>query len=128
MTLSGISQMLRRHGWSHQIPARRAIERDEAAPLPSGPLAECLPLQRPDPALRIPHTPGIPRDHRPSAPTSTRLQSVTTPSRDRREHSLRLVLARELGAWCLQTSSRSGDLSAVDTEWLSHRPISCTGG
>lgn len=30
-TLSGISQMLRRHGWSHQIPARRAVERDEAA-------------------------------------------------------------------------------------------------
>ncbi len=31
MTLSGISQMLRRHGWSHQIPARRALERDEEA-------------------------------------------------------------------------------------------------
>jgi transposase len=31
MTLSGISQMLRRHGWSHQVPARRAIERDDAA-------------------------------------------------------------------------------------------------
>ncbi|MFZ4301777.1 IS630 family transposase [Streptomyces cinereoruber] len=31
MTLSGISQMLRRHGWSHQVPARRAVERDEAA-------------------------------------------------------------------------------------------------
>ncbi|MFG2716676.1 winged helix-turn-helix domain-containing protein [Streptomyces goshikiensis] len=31
MTLSGISQMLRRHGWSHQLPARRAVERDEAA-------------------------------------------------------------------------------------------------
>ncbi|MFE9468689.1 winged helix-turn-helix domain-containing protein [Streptomyces virginiae] len=31
MTLSGISQMLRRHGWSHQVPARRAAERDEAA-------------------------------------------------------------------------------------------------
>ncbi|MFF4951416.1 winged helix-turn-helix domain-containing protein [Streptomyces chattanoogensis] len=30
MTLSGISQMLRRHGWSHQVPARRAVERDEA--------------------------------------------------------------------------------------------------
>ncbi|MFE6892025.1 winged helix-turn-helix domain-containing protein [Streptomyces sp. NPDC057694] len=29
MTLSGISQMLRRHGWSHQAPARRAAERDE---------------------------------------------------------------------------------------------------
>ncbi|MER6434723.1 transposase, partial [Streptomyces sp900105245] len=24
MTLSGIAQMLRRHGWSRQIPARRA--------------------------------------------------------------------------------------------------------
>ncbi|MET9695254.1 winged helix-turn-helix domain-containing protein, partial [Streptomyces sp. NPDC006514] len=23
--------MLRRHGWSHQVPARRAVERDEAA-------------------------------------------------------------------------------------------------
>ncbi|MER6916043.1 winged helix-turn-helix domain-containing protein [Streptomyces sp. NPDC000594] len=31
MTLSGIAQMLRRHGWSHQVPARRALERDEAA-------------------------------------------------------------------------------------------------
>jgi transposase len=31
ITLSGISQMLRRHGWSHQVPARRATERDEAA-------------------------------------------------------------------------------------------------
>ncbi|GLF95170.1 hypothetical protein SYYSPA8_12755 [Streptomyces yaizuensis] len=31
MTLSGIAQMLRRHGWSHQMPARRAVERDEAA-------------------------------------------------------------------------------------------------
>ncbi|MGY4967413.1 winged helix-turn-helix domain-containing protein, partial [Streptomyces sp. 900105245] len=31
MALSGISQMLRRHGWSHQVPARRALERDEAA-------------------------------------------------------------------------------------------------
>jgi transposase len=30
MTLSGIGQMLRRHGWSHQVPARRAVERDEA--------------------------------------------------------------------------------------------------
>ncbi|MFJ5549430.1 winged helix-turn-helix domain-containing protein [Streptomyces sp. NPDC093225] len=30
MTLSGISQMLRRRGWSHQVPARRAVERDEA--------------------------------------------------------------------------------------------------
>lgn len=29
MTLSGISQMLRRNGWSHQVPARRALERDE---------------------------------------------------------------------------------------------------
>ncbi|MFE6554980.1 winged helix-turn-helix domain-containing protein [Streptomyces sp. NPDC057746] len=29
-TLSGVSQMLRRHGWSHQVPARRAVERDEA--------------------------------------------------------------------------------------------------
>ncbi|AJT63278.3 hypothetical protein T261_08953 [Streptomyces lydicus] len=31
MTLSGIAQMLRRHGWSHQVPARRALERDEEA-------------------------------------------------------------------------------------------------
>ncbi|MEV4252203.1 winged helix-turn-helix domain-containing protein [Spirillospora sp. NPDC049652] len=30
MTLSGISQMLRRNGWSHQVPARRASERDPA--------------------------------------------------------------------------------------------------
>ncbi|MFJ9915771.1 transposase [Actinacidiphila glaucinigra] len=28
-TLSGIALMLRRHGWSHQVPARRALERDE---------------------------------------------------------------------------------------------------
>lgn len=28
-TLSGIAQMLRRHGWSHQVPARRATERDD---------------------------------------------------------------------------------------------------
>ncbi|MFF7242154.1 winged helix-turn-helix domain-containing protein [Streptomyces collinus] len=25
------SQMLHRHGWNHQVPARRALERDEAA-------------------------------------------------------------------------------------------------
>ncbi|GGX42352.1 winged helix-turn-helix domain-containing protein [Streptomyces noursei] len=31
MTLSGISQMLRRRGWSHQVPVRRAVERDEVA-------------------------------------------------------------------------------------------------
>ncbi|MFE9804347.1 winged helix-turn-helix domain-containing protein [Streptomyces goshikiensis] len=31
MTVSGISQMLRRRGWSHQVPARRAVERDEEA-------------------------------------------------------------------------------------------------
>ncbi|GED83201.1 winged helix-turn-helix domain-containing protein [Streptomyces sp. 6-11-2] len=30
-TLSGISQMLRRRGWSHQVPARRAVERDDVA-------------------------------------------------------------------------------------------------
>lgn len=29
ITLSGIARMLRRHGWSHQVPARRAVERDE---------------------------------------------------------------------------------------------------
>jgi transposase len=31
ITLSTIAQMLRRHGWSHQVPARRAVERDEEA-------------------------------------------------------------------------------------------------
>jgi transposase len=31
ISLSGIAQMLRRHGWSHQMPARRAVERDTAA-------------------------------------------------------------------------------------------------
>ncbi|WSQ98180.1 winged helix-turn-helix domain-containing protein [Streptomyces sp. NBC_01210] len=31
MTLSAIAQMLHRHGFSHQVPARRAIERDEEA-------------------------------------------------------------------------------------------------
>ncbi|KZM69405.1 winged helix-turn-helix domain-containing protein [Nocardia terpenica] len=28
---ASISEMLRRHGWSHQIPARRAVERDPDA-------------------------------------------------------------------------------------------------
>ncbi|MFF3271747.1 winged helix-turn-helix domain-containing protein [Streptomyces chrestomyceticus] len=31
MTLSAIAQMLHRHGFSHQLPARRAVERDEDA-------------------------------------------------------------------------------------------------
>nr|WP_236067410.1 winged helix-turn-helix domain-containing protein [Streptomyces brasiliscabiei] len=31
MTLSAIAQMLHRHGFSHQVPARRAVERDEEA-------------------------------------------------------------------------------------------------
>ncbi|MDX2939310.1 helix-turn-helix domain-containing protein [Streptomyces ipomoeae] len=31
MTLSAIAQMLHRHGFSHQVPARRATERDEGA-------------------------------------------------------------------------------------------------
>ncbi|MEV7003710.1 winged helix-turn-helix domain-containing protein [Streptomyces sp. NPDC093982] len=31
MTLSAIAQMLHRHGFSHQVPARRAVERDESA-------------------------------------------------------------------------------------------------
>ncbi|MGQ4427946.1 winged helix-turn-helix domain-containing protein [Streptomyces violaceoruber] len=31
MTLSAIAQMLHRHGFSHQLPARRATERDEEA-------------------------------------------------------------------------------------------------
>ncbi|MEU8945314.1 winged helix-turn-helix domain-containing protein [Streptomyces sp. NPDC048489] len=31
MTLSAITRMLHRHGFSHQVPARRAVERDEAA-------------------------------------------------------------------------------------------------
>ncbi|GGZ17753.1 hypothetical protein GCM10010300_72240 [Streptomyces olivaceoviridis] len=31
ITLSGISQMLRRNGWSHQVPDRRALERHEQA-------------------------------------------------------------------------------------------------
>jgi transposase len=30
MTLSAIAGMLHRHGFSHQVPARRAVERDEA--------------------------------------------------------------------------------------------------
>ncbi|MFF8868350.1 winged helix-turn-helix domain-containing protein [Streptomyces sp. NPDC015139] len=29
MTRSGIAQMLRRHGWSHQVPACRALRRNE---------------------------------------------------------------------------------------------------
>ncbi|MDP9867940.1 MULTISPECIES: helix-turn-helix domain-containing protein [Streptosporangium] len=31
LTLSTIAQMLRRNGWSHQVPAKRALERDEDA-------------------------------------------------------------------------------------------------
>jgi transposase len=31
MTLSAIAQMLHRHGFSHQVPARRALERNEEA-------------------------------------------------------------------------------------------------
>jgi transposase len=31
MTLSAIAQMLHRHGFSYQVPARRAVERDEEA-------------------------------------------------------------------------------------------------
>lgn len=29
IALSPIAQMLRRHGWSHLVPAKRALERDE---------------------------------------------------------------------------------------------------
>ncbi|MFC7986761.1 winged helix-turn-helix domain-containing protein [Streptomyces sp. NPDC057336] len=31
MTLSAIAQMLHRHGFSHQVPARRAVERNQEA-------------------------------------------------------------------------------------------------
>lgn len=30
-TVQGVHYLLRQHGWSHQVPARRAIERDEVA-------------------------------------------------------------------------------------------------
>jgi transposase len=30
-TPQGVAALLHRHGWSHQIPARRAMERDDAA-------------------------------------------------------------------------------------------------
>ncbi|MFJ5970096.1 winged helix-turn-helix domain-containing protein [Streptomyces sp. NPDC093060] len=30
-TVQGIAALLKRHGWSCQVPARRAVERDEAA-------------------------------------------------------------------------------------------------
>ncbi|MFF0066389.1 winged helix-turn-helix domain-containing protein [Streptomyces sp. NPDC005279] len=30
-TIQGVAKMLRRHGWSCQVPARRAVERDDAA-------------------------------------------------------------------------------------------------
>ncbi|MFB4272926.1 winged helix-turn-helix domain-containing protein [Nonomuraea sp. GTA35] len=30
-TVEGMGKLLRRHGWSVQVPARRAIERDEQA-------------------------------------------------------------------------------------------------
>src|SRR5262245_2666208 len=29
-TVAGVHYLLRRHGWSYQVPARRAVERDEA--------------------------------------------------------------------------------------------------
>ncbi|MER6353188.1 winged helix-turn-helix domain-containing protein [Streptomyces sp. NPDC001634] len=31
MTLSALAQMLHRHGFSHQVPARRAVERNKEA-------------------------------------------------------------------------------------------------
>lgn len=49
-TLSGISRMLRRYGWSHQVPARRAVERDEA----SGPCSDAA--ARPTPPSPTPRT------------------------------------------------------------------------
>ncbi|WP_432020167.1 helix-turn-helix domain-containing protein [Streptomyces sp. 1222.5] len=30
-TVQGVWRLLRRHGWTCQVPARRAVERDEAA-------------------------------------------------------------------------------------------------
>jgi transposase len=30
-TVQGVAALLKRHGWSRQMPARRAVERDEAA-------------------------------------------------------------------------------------------------
>jgi transposase len=30
-TVQGVAALLKRHGWSCQVPARRAVERDEAA-------------------------------------------------------------------------------------------------
>ena len=30
-TIQGVAPLLRRHGWSCQVPARRAVERDQAA-------------------------------------------------------------------------------------------------
>src|SRR5262249_56759866 len=30
-TVEGVWKLMRRHGWSHQVPVRRAIERDEQA-------------------------------------------------------------------------------------------------
>jgi transposase len=30
-TIQGVAALLKRHGWSAQVPARRAVERDEAA-------------------------------------------------------------------------------------------------
>jgi transposase len=30
-TIQGVAALLKRHGWSCQVPARRAVERDEAA-------------------------------------------------------------------------------------------------
>ncbi|WP_416367459.1 helix-turn-helix domain-containing protein [Nocardia terpenica] len=31
LSLESVSQLLHRHGWSHQVPARRAVERDPQA-------------------------------------------------------------------------------------------------
>ncbi|WP_433225951.1 helix-turn-helix domain-containing protein [Actinomadura formosensis] len=30
-TVQGVAALLRRHGWSRQVPARRAVERDDQA-------------------------------------------------------------------------------------------------
>ncbi|MCL7429856.1 winged helix-turn-helix domain-containing protein [Streptomyces sp. YS415] len=44
-------ELLRRHGWSWQQPARRAIERDEAAV--AGWVKETWPRAKPLPRLRL---------------------------------------------------------------------------
>lgn len=68
-TIRGVAKLLRRHGWSCQVPARRAVERDEDAVL--GWVKETWP-QVEDARRRS--TRGSPSRTRPSALSTPRVQ------------------------------------------------------